>query len=242
MGALATASKVALFPGWFLWRAYLGLWWAFDDATILRMRRGSVRRGEGTVGPAPGADGAAKVSPIAARAREALAAPPRWLLVTGFLGTLATSASAGAVVGVANGGGGMAPDAAWLAWSIATLTAAMGTVLIIRAHHLRHRRRVARAIVGAMARGVRAGAGSVRSAVRQVGAAVANASSPPGSAAQPPTPGVASRRVWREKARHAMARAGSMAAGAASGARASWPRWRERLRQGRNTSVGVKAA
>ena len=158
MGALATASKVALFPGWFLWRAYLGLWWAFDDATILRMRRGSVRRGEGTVGPAPGADGAAKVSPIAARAREALAAPPRWLLVTGFLGTLATSASAGAVVGVANGGGGMAPDAAWLAWSIATLTAAMGTVLIIRAHHLRHRRRVARAIVGAMARGVRAGA------------------------------------------------------------------------------------
>lgn len=132
---LSTVAKVVFFPVWGLWKAYLGLWWAFNE-------------------PGRAAPGAGEASASMAR--------PVGLLRAGFAGSMAVSLMAGGWALLLHASEVWGPASAALAWAWITAATMTGSVWLVRRQARRRRTWRERVTAGVAAAAAAAGAGPFR--------------------------------------------------------------------------------
>lgn len=196
MQILTLIPKIAFFPFWMLWKAYVGLWWAFDDEPAAK----PVKKDE------VGQDRAFQ----AVDSRPAPRPKPLTALRLGFAASIVGSLMMGVVTAIAAEAGGMSSRGAGFAWIWATAALFVGSVWGIA--RSRKRRRAADGPRRFWKK---------RAPARTVtppgpAASVASAPPPPKNAGTTPNSGTGARAAWVvrcDKARAAALTAGALAAG-----------------------------
>lgn len=159
LATLAVLWRVVVSPIWALWRGYLALWWAFDDASILGLRA------KPTPAPTPVPGPADQPAPAAVSAQRPAEKPLR-LLKTGFALSLVSSLALAWLAGVSAHQSWMSEPNAWMFWAWGSIGSAVTSILAVRQAHRKELARKAASLPHRVARAVKQG---VANAPQQVG-------------------------------------------------------------------------
>ncbi|MDX2018245.1 MAG: hypothetical protein SFY95_11500 [Planctomycetota bacterium] len=151
LATLAVLWRVVVSPIWALWRGYLALWWAFDDASILGLRA------KPTPAPTPVPGPVDQPAPAAVSAQRPAEKPLR-LLKTGFALSLASSLALAWLAGVGASQAWMSESGAWMFWAWGSIGSAVTSILAVRQAHRKELARKAASLPHRFARAVKQGA------------------------------------------------------------------------------------
>lgn len=132
VGVLGWMGRISIFPLWGLWKGYLGLWWAFDDATLLGLGRPRELKTSAVPPVDKPADQAKSFEVVDTSERTAR---PKWLLLSGFVSSLLISGGLGLGAMALRAAGHVSPERGVVLWGVGTLLGAVGTILAVRHTH-----------------------------------------------------------------------------------------------------------
>ncbi len=131
-GVLGWMGRISIFPLWGLWKGYLGLWWAFDDATLLGLGRQRELKTSAVPPVDKPADQARSFEFVDTSERTAR---PKWLLLSGFVSSLLISGGLGLGAMALRAAGHVSPERGAVLWGVGTMLGAVGTILAVRHTH-----------------------------------------------------------------------------------------------------------
>jgi hypothetical protein len=175
LSTLAVLWRVVISPVWALWRGYLGLWWAFDDASIFGLRAAPQTAGA-PVSTLPGSNLPGSTLPdstMPGSTISAQASKPVRLLKTGFALSLVSSFGLAWIAGLSASQAWMSEPGAWMFWAWGSMGAAVTSILAVRHAHRKDLARKAASLPHRAARAVRQGLAAAPQAMSKAGQACA---------------------------------------------------------------------